>query len=170
MILDTYLITNPKLTILTGIIIFSLNLFNYPVTAQEAFIGEIRMFGNSFCPLFWTEANGQLLEISQHPSLFSLLGTTYGGDGRVTFGLPDLRGRVPINHGQGNGLSNYEMGQSGGTEEIPPPQTTATNVSPSEEDGVTVVENLQPTSQDNRQPYLTVRYCIALEGLFPPRN
>ncbi len=82
----------------------------------EPFIGEIRIVGFTFPPTGWATCDGQLLPISQNTALFSLLGTTYGGDGQQTFALPDLRGRVPIHHGQGPGLSDYVQGQSGGEE------------------------------------------------------
>ncbi len=164
-----YNFTFPKLIAFVGII-FSLNLLNYPATAQEYFVGEIRMFGTSFCPRDWTEANGQILSIDQYVTLFSLLGTTYGGDGRTTFALPDLRGRVPISQGQGAGLSNYQLGQSGGVEKIPPPSSVTVNVKPAGEDGVTAIGQLGDNSEDNRQPYLTMRYCIALVGIYPSRN
>ena len=85
---------------------------------SEPFLGEIRMFGGNFAPRGWAFCNGQLLSIAQNTALFSLLGTTYGGDGRVTFGLPDLRGRVAINPGQGPGLSNYSLGEVTGTENV----------------------------------------------------
>ena len=80
------------------------------------FIGEIRMFGGSFAPRSWAFCNGQVLSIAQNTALFSLLGTTYGGDGQTTFSLPDLRSRVPVHRGQGPGLSSYDLGQVGGTE------------------------------------------------------
>jgi microcystin-dependent protein len=81
----------------------------------DPFLAEIRMFGGNFAPVGWALCNGQLLPIAQNTALFSLLGTTYGGDGRSTFGLPDLQGRVPIQPGQGPGLSPYDLGQVGGT-------------------------------------------------------
>lgn len=84
--------------------------------ADEPFIGEIRQFGFNFCPVGWASLSGQILAISSNDALFSLLGTTYGGDGRTTFALPDLRGRVPLNVGSGAGLSTRTLGQSGGTE------------------------------------------------------
>ncbi|MEP2936888.1 MAG: tail fiber protein [Gilvibacter sp.] len=83
---------------------------------MDPFIGEIIMFGGNFAPRGWALCNGQLLPISQNTALFSILGTTYGGDGRTTFGLPDLRGRVPVSSGHGPGLSNYSLGEKGGTE------------------------------------------------------
>ncbi|MFZ1741664.1 MAG: tail fiber protein [Pontixanthobacter sp.] len=82
----------------------------------DPYIGEITMVGFNFCPRGTASTNGQLLAISQNSALFSLLGTQYGGDGRTTFALPDLRGRVPIHNGTGPGLSNYSIGQLGGTE------------------------------------------------------
>ena len=80
----------------------------------DPFIGEIIMFGGNFAPRGWALCNGQLLAISSNPALFSILGTTYGGDGRTTFGLPDLRGRVPMSSGQGPGLTNRPLGQKSG--------------------------------------------------------
>ncbi len=82
---------------------------------MEPFIGQIQAFGFNFVPVGWAKCDGQLLAISQNDALFSLLGTQYGGDGRTTFGLPDLRGRLPMHRGQGPGLSNRVMGQKGGT-------------------------------------------------------
>jgi len=83
---------------------------------MDPFIAQIIMFGGNFAPRGWALCDGQLLAISQNTALFSLLGTTYGGDGRTTFGLPDLRGRVPIHPGNGPGLSSYRLGQKGGAE------------------------------------------------------
>lgn len=83
---------------------------------SEPFIAEIIMFGGNFAPRGWALCNGQLLAIASNTALFSILGTTYGGDGRTTFGLPDLRGRVPMHSGQGAGLSNRSLGQKGGQE------------------------------------------------------
>ena len=85
---------------------------------SEPFIGEIRMFGFSFAPQGWALCNGQLLPISQNTALFSLLGTTYGGDGRTTFALPDMQSRVPVCQGQGPGLSSYAEGLAGGAETV----------------------------------------------------
>lgn len=87
---------------------------------MEPFIAQITMFGGNFAPRGWAFCNGQLLAISSYSAVFSLMGTTFGGDGRSTFGLPDLRGRVPIhvggNTGQGPGLSAYRWGERGGGE------------------------------------------------------
>ncbi len=85
---------------------------------MEPFVGEIRCFGFGWAPVGWAPCQGQLLPISSNTALFSLLGTTYGGDGRTTFALPDLRGRTPVNQGQGPGLSSYDLGQVGGTETV----------------------------------------------------
>lgn len=79
-------------------------------------IGEIRGFGGNFAPRAWAFCNGQLLSINQNQALFSILGTTYGGDGRTSFALPDLRGRVPISAGTGPGLSTHKLGQRSGQE------------------------------------------------------
>jgi microcystin-dependent protein len=87
-----------------------------PAQAQEAFIGEIRMFAGNFAPRGWALCDGQLLQISSYSALFSILGTTYGGDGRTTFGLPDLRGRVALHPGGGAGLTLRRLGERSGTE------------------------------------------------------
>ena len=84
----------------------------------ETFLGEIRMFAGNFAPTGWAFCQGQLLPIAQNTALFSLLGTTYGGNGTTTFALPDLRGRVPVGFGQGPGLSNKDLGQQFGTETV----------------------------------------------------
>lgn len=94
---------------------------------MEPYIGQIMMFGGNFAPRGWAECNGQLLSIQQNSALFSILGTTYGGDGRTTFALPDLRGRVAINPGTGPGLSPVQIGQKGGDEKV----TLTTNEIPS---------------------------------------
>jgi microcystin-dependent protein len=83
---------------------------------SEPFVGEIRMFAGNFAPRGWAYCDGQLLVVSQNDALFSLLGTIYGGDGRTTFGLPDIRGRIPIHAGSGPGLSTRRLGEKGGTE------------------------------------------------------
>lgn len=94
---------------------------------SQPLIGEVKMFGGNFAPRGWAFCEGQLLAISSNSALFSILGTTYGGDGRTTFGLPDLRGRAAIQQGSGPGLPNYSLGQRGGAEthtlipgELPP--------------------------------------------------
>ncbi len=84
----------------------------------EPIIGEIRMFAGNFPPNGWAFCEGQLLPISENDALFTLLGTTYGGDGQETFALPDLRGRAPIHQGTGSGLSTYLLGENGGVEAV----------------------------------------------------
>ena len=84
----------------------------------QPYVGEIRMFGGNFAPAGWMFCAGQLLSIADNDTLFNLIGTTYGGDGQTTFALPDLRGRVPIHQGQGPGLSNYVLAQTGGVESV----------------------------------------------------
>lgn len=85
---------------------------------SEPFVGEIRMFAGNFAPRGWAYCDGQLLAVSQNDALFSLLGTIYGGDGRTTFGLPDMRGRIPIHAGTGPGLSQRRLGSKGGAEKV----------------------------------------------------
>ncbi|GGK37523.1 MULTISPECIES: phage tail protein [Flavobacteriaceae] len=97
---------------------------------MEPFLGQITMFGGNFAPRGWAYCNGQLLAISQNTALFSILGTTYGGDGRTTFALPDLRGRAPINSGGGSagpGLSPRPLGQRGGAQDVTLNQTQMPN-------------------------------------------
>lgn len=85
----------------------------------DPFLGEIRMFGGTFAPRNWAFCNGQLLAISEYDALYSLIGTTYGGDGRTNFALPDMRGRIPVSMGQFPGSQhNYPLGQRAGSEEV----------------------------------------------------
>jgi microcystin-dependent protein len=85
---------------------------------MDMYLGEVRMFAGNYAPENWQLCNGQLLSISEYQALYALIGTTYGGDGVQTFGLPDLQGRVPIHLGQGPGTSNYALGQKGGQEAV----------------------------------------------------
>jgi microcystin-dependent protein len=85
---------------------------------NEAYLGQIMLFAGNFAPVGWAFCNGQLLPISQNTALYSLLGTTYGGDGKTTFALPDLRGRAPIHFGKGSNLADYQLGESGGEENV----------------------------------------------------
>jgi microcystin-dependent protein len=170
---------------------------------SEPFLGEIAIFGFNFAPRGWAMCNGQILPISQNTALFSLLGTTYGGNGQTTFALPDLRSRVPVHEGQGPGLSSYDLGQTGGSENV----TLTTPQLPLHTHGFTVNASSAATSKspagnnpaafgtvaygstadlqmgpdttsptgdsaphNNVQPYLTLNFCIALEGIFPSRN
>ena len=89
-----------------------------PAQAQECFIGEVRMFAGNFAPRGWALAQGQIMSIAQNTALFSILGTTYGGNGQTTFALPDLRGRVPLGWGQGPGLTSRSLGEVSGTETV----------------------------------------------------
>jgi microcystin-dependent protein len=165
----------------------------------QPFIGTIMLFAGNFAPRGWALCEGQILPISQNTALFSILGTTYGGNGTVDFALPDLRGRVPVGFGEGPGLSEYDLGQVGGAEtvtltesELPAhshnqPATAAAETTnrpngavPAEggvyagtSDGselaaTTAAGGSQP--HENRMPFLTVNYVIALEGIFPSRN
>lgn len=169
---------------------------------SEPFVAEIVMFPFNFVPRGYARCDGQLLPISRNTALFSLLGTTYGGDGKSTFALPNLNGRVAIGAGQGQGLSLYDLGQTGGSEtttlteaELPAHQhTLALTYSPelgtlgspanaylasngsgepqyeASGTGYTAsgaVGSAEP--HNNMQPYLGLSYCIALQGVFPPR-
>ncbi len=171
----------------------------------DPFIAEIRIFPFNFAPRGWAWCNGQLLPIRQNTALFALLGTTYGGDGRSTFGLPNLQGRAAVQPGQGAGLSLHHLGQKGGTETVTllesemPVHPHGLQASPDPGDntvpGPTVSlagsvggsvyadgtvppaaaapTALAPTGggqpHNNVQPYLTLFFCIALQGIFPPR-
>lgn len=117
---------------------------------SEPFIGEIRMFGGNFAPRGWAFCDGGLLPISNNEALFSLLGTTYGGDGRQTFGLPDLRGRSPVHEGDGPSGS-VRLGQRGGAAHK---VETATDETKS-----TLVNDA----------YQCINFIIALQGIYPAR-
>ena len=167
---------------------------------SDPFLSEIRLMSFNFAPRGWALCNGQLLPINQNQALFSLLGTTYGGDGRVNFALPDLQSRVPIHFGNG-----HVLGERAGTAshsvsigELPAhshslaastAQATTTQPSPTvmlaQSSGANLyaaASNLvamNPTSiastggsqaHENRQPYLVLSVCIALQGIFPSQN
>lgn len=134
---------------------------------SEPFIAEIRMFGGNFAPRGWAFCDGQLLPINQNDALFSLLGTIYGGDGRTTFRLPDLRGRVPIHAGNGPGLSPRRLGSQGGGE------NNFHSFLPVKGDFVASGSNNATTGvspENNMQPYLCINFIIALTGLYPSRS
>jgi microcystin-dependent protein len=116
---------------------------------MEPFLGQLMCVGFTFAPKGWAFCNGQLMSISQNSALFSLLGTTYGGDGRTTFALPNLQGRAPIHFGEGAGLPNFAQGEEGGGLGL---TTGGANTN-----GIT-------------QPYITMNWIIALEGVFPSRG
>ena len=166
----------------------------------EPFLSEIRLFSFVFAPRGWALCNGQLLPINQNQALFSLLGTTFGGDGRVNFGLPDLRGRVPIHVGSG-----HTLGERGGEQahtlsiaEIPTHlhqaqavNITATTSTPTSAlmlsnssasslygpatnlvamSATTITNNGGSQAHQNMQPFLTLSFGIALQGIFPSPN
>ncbi len=153
-------------------------------------LGEILIVGFNFPPRGWALCDGQLLPINQNQALFSLLGTIYGGDGRTTFALPDLRGRASFGFGQGNGLSSHPIGEQGGAEthtlttaQIPSHSHTFPEVqvrgAGTQIPGVSSGENLNTSvplggsggqAHDNMPPFLVLNYCIALQGIFPSRN
>lgn len=157
---------------------------------SEPFLAEIKLFAGNFAPRGWAFCDGQILPISQYSALFSLMGTFYGGDGRTTFALPDLRGRVPVSPGSGPGLSSYPVGARGGSEThshtvngiLDSAQEPHTHELPGSTAGAgvtsTTVATVESTSlsaaptqpSDNRPPYLAVHYIIALEGIFPSRS
>ncbi|MDK9717826.1 MAG: tail fiber protein [Trichlorobacter sp.] len=185
------------LALLTGL------LYQPVLHAEDPFIGEVMCGGWNFCPNGWAECNGQLVPIAEYDALFSLIGTTYGGDGQYTFALPDIQGRTMVYQGQGTGLSNRVLGETGGVETV----TLTTNQMPSHAHGVAVhsgaekaasptgkipgvtataapVYNSAATSgktlafgalaptggsqpHNNLQPYLVVKCCIALNGIYP---
>ena len=112
---------------------------------MEPFIGMIVMFGGNFAPRGWALCDGTLLSISQYQALFSILGTTYGGDGRTTFALPPMRGRVPMHAGSGPGLTTRRLGEKSGVENV----TLNTNQIPSHTHGITITEaNLNVVRED----------------------
>lgn len=135
---------------------------------SQPFLGTIAAFGFNFPPRGWAQCNGQLLPISSNEALFSLLGTIYGGDGRTTFGLPDLRGRMPIHQGQGPGLSNRRIGEKGGAETTT--RSTVSTAGPGRTGNVNVAQGVNTGELNNMPPYQTVNWCIATIGIFPSRD
>jgi microcystin-dependent protein len=172
---------------------------------MDPFVAEIRIFPFNFAPKGWAFCDGQILPLSQNTALFSLLGTTYGGDGKSNFALPNMQGNAPMHPGQGPGLSLHDLGETGGSEtvsllesEIPSHSHNLradvvdladTNVpSPAASlalsSGGTLYQGTANTQMDgqmlapaggdqphnNMQPYLTFYFCIALQGVYPPRT
>ena len=169
----------------------------------DPFVAEIRIFPFNFPPKGWAFCDGQIIPISQNTALFSLVGTFYGGDGKSTFALPDMQGNAPMHPGQGTGLTEHFLGETGGSEtvtllqsEIPAHShalvaslSDATNTKPAGQQfaqgaGVSAWGIIAPNTQlsskglavaggdqphNNMQPYLTLNFCIALQGVFPPR-
>jgi microcystin-dependent protein len=169
----------------------------------DPFVAEIRIFPFNFAPKGWAFCDGQILPLSQNTALFSLLGTTYGGNGKSTFALPNMQANAPMHPGQGPGLSLHDLGEVGGSEtatllesEIPAhshglqgvdddgsfktPQNmflAAGNqmyFTPAAVNTSLASQALAPSGGDqphnNLQPYLTLNFCIALQGVFPPRT
>lgn len=168
----------------------------------DPFVAEIRMFPFNFAPRGWAWCDGQLLPLSQNTALFSLLGTTYGGNGKSNFALPDLQGSAPMFWGQGPGLSLHDIGETGGSTTVSlleseiPSHAHALTATEEDVDVSSAVGNLFGTGNDmyisgspnqslaavalapaggdqphnNMQPYLTVYFCIAMQGVFPPRT
>jgi len=171
----------------------------------DPFIAEIRIFPFNFAPNGWALCDGQLLPLSQNTALFSLLGTTYGGDGKSTFALPNLQGSAAMQPGQGPGLSLHDLGEVGGSETVTLLQTEM----PAHPHSLRVsagdpADHFDPTgmvlarsnngqawappnnltkmsdemvapagggvAHNNMMPYLTLNFCIALQGVFPPRG
>jgi microcystin-dependent protein len=171
---------------------------------MDPFVAEIRIFPFNFAPTGWAFCDGQLLPLSQNTALFSLLGTTYGGDGKSTFALPNLQGNAPMHPGQGPTLSLHDLGETGGSEtvillesKVPSHShdfvvslSDALTTQPAGSQfaqgvGVNVWGTGSPTTtladgtlapaggdqpHNNMQPYLTLNFCIALQGVFPPRS
>ena len=171
---------------------------------SEPFIGEIREFGFNFAPIGWAQCSGQLMSIAQNTALFSILGTTYGGDGKTTFGLPNLQDSVPMGSGQGPGLSDRFLGETGGEAAVtllgaempahthfarcnsgdgdqydPGNNFWAQDAAGNAEYSATGAVPMNPAAlgpaggnqpHNNLQPYCVLNFCIALQGIFPPRN
>lgn len=174
---------------------------------SSPFVAEIRIFGFNFAPTGWALCNGQILPISQNTALFSLLGTTYGGNGQSTFALPDLQDRAPMHPGQGPGLSLHDLGEEAGepfvtllqsempshnhnlmsvtsfagSANIPTNNVFAKTVDPFKPFTPTVSPLVAMANIDlgltggdlphnNMMPFLTLNFCIALQGVFPPRT
>ena len=132
---------------------------------SEKNIGEVFITAANFCPRYTANLDGQILPISKHMALFSILGTTYGGDGRTSFGLPDMRGRSALHTGQGGGLGHYNQGSKGGAEtQLVKP--TQGKIETGGNGGL--ASSTAPVNV--RGPYLTLRYCIVMEGTFPSRS
>jgi microcystin-dependent protein len=137
----------------------------------EPFLGQIVMFAGNFAPRGWALCDGQLLPIHQHDALFSILGTSYVGDGRTTFAVPDLRGRVPVHPGSVPGLTPRTLGRKGGHEKVHLNRSDLSNAAhvdvAAAGKGDTSIQ--LDMSHDNMQPYQCINFIIALEGIYPSR-
>lgn len=129
---------------------------------MEGYISEVRMFAGNFAPGAWNFCDGSLQSIAVYTALFSLIGTTYGGDGQTTFALPDFRGRIPIGTGQGPGLSNYDLGQVSGTESVT--ITTAQMAAHTHQSSVNI--NIPATTLAGNVPAPTGNILGALNGAY----
>lgn len=157
-----------RLSILVLFLVFSINTTLY---AQDPLIGEIKMFAGNFAPRGWAFCDGQILSVSSNTALFSLLGTTYGGDGRTTFALPDLRARTPVHAGEGKGLAPIRLGQKGGKEfEDLSEMHVLENESKNSKKVRVLGNNGAYKKVYTRSPYLGVKYIIALVGIYPSRS
>lgn len=170
---------------------------------SDQFLAEIRIFPFNFPPTGWAFCDGQLMPLSQNTALFALLGTTYGGDGKSTFALPDMQGNAPMQPGQGQGLSLRDLGEMSGVESITLLQSEIPVHTHTMRAVASLGDNPNPTNNslsryvnayqsnvnanlvmmapqtlslaggglphNNMQPYLTLNFCIALQGIFPQR-
>lgn len=136
--------------------------------AEEPYLGEIMLWPMDFAPRGWAFCDGRLMSIAQNNALFALLWTTYGGDGRTTFGLPDLRGRVPLGVNNTPGRINYGLGEPGGSERASFSVTQLPELSGEPAQSVLSLPNGQD-SIATMPPFLALNYVIALQGIFPCR-
>jgi microcystin-dependent protein len=136
------------------------NFGSTELKAQNCTIGEVSTFAGNFAPRGWALCNGQILAISSNPALFSILGSYYGGDGRTTFALPDLRGRAIVHAGSGPGLSPKRLPQRSGTE-----TASASGSGDFQTDGTGT-----KSGANNMQPFTAINYIICVRGIYPSRN
>jgi microcystin-dependent protein len=134
----------------------------------DPFIGQIMLWPINYAPRGWAFCDGQLLSISQNTALFAILGTTYGGNGRTTFALPDLRGRVPVHQGRGNNLTLRELGEVGGQDRIVVSNFSVTDLAATEPPRPGAKPPVS-THISKMPPFLTISYVIALAGFWPAR-
>lgn len=161
LIIQLILTMKNLIKLLLLVCVFTLPSFSSAeLTAQsEPFVGQLSVFAGNFAPRGWAFCDGGLLPINEYQALFALIGTTYGGDGRNTFALPDLRGRVVIGPGHGPGLTSRSLGEKGGTE-----------VGSKSGSGPFLTGGSSTKGVPNEQPYQVLNYIICLEGIFPSRS